>query len=121
VRIDFVTVLRQAEFRQRAYRFFIDLIHASHPRRLRLLMRLGLGDPADTGRLWALVGPLSAAAQNLPGAHVRIEPEFMDSVLEVRADGQLRLVPLQLICLAIAFVLSPPAIRAWRIVRSGHA
>ncbi|UCH46502.1 MAG: DUF2953 domain-containing protein [Betaproteobacteria bacterium] len=119
--LNFVAVLKQAEFRRRAYRFAKDLIHAVHVQRLRLLMRLGLGDPADTGRLWALVGPLSAMAQNLQSADVRIEPEFMDSVLEVRADGQLRLVPLQFLGLAIAFLLSPTSIRAWRTLRASHA
>ena len=120
-RPDFVAVLRRPEFRQRTYRFAKDLIHAVHLRRLRLLMRLGLGDPAETGRLWALVGPLSALARNLRSADVRIEPEFMDSVLEVQADGQLRLIPLQFLALATAFVLSPSSIRAWRTLSSSHA
>ena len=120
-RPDFVAVLRRPEFRQRTYRFAKDLIHAVHLRRLRLLMRLGLGDPAETGRLWALVGPLSALARNLRSADVRIEPEFMDSVLEVQADGQLRLIPLQFLALATAFALSPPSMRAWRTLSSSHA
>ena len=84
-------------------------------------MRLGLGDPADTGRLWAVVGPLSAAAQGLRGAEVRIEPEFMDSVLEFRAQGRLLVAPLQVMALAVSFALSPPTIRAWRTLRGGHA
>ena len=120
-RPNFVAVLRQAEFRQRAYRFARDLIQAVHLQKFRLLMRLGLGDPADTGHLWALVGPLSAMAQRLRSADVRIEPEFMDSVLEVQADGQLRLIPLQFLALTIAFVLSPPSIRAWRTLSGSHA
>ncbi len=120
-RPDFVAVIRQAQFRRRVYRFFKDLVRALHLQRLRLLMRLGLGDPADTGRLWALIGPLSAMAQNVRSAEVCIEPEFMDSVLEVQADGQLRLIPLQLLVLVFAFVLSPPSIRAWRTLRASPA
>lgn len=119
--LDFVAVLRQAPFRRRVYRFFKDLLNAVNLQRLKLLMRLGLGDPADTGRLWALLGPLSALAQNIDCAEVRIDPEFMDSTLEVRADGQLRLIPLQLLALATAFVLSPPSIRAWRTLRGTDA
>jgi hypothetical protein len=118
---NFIAVLKQAEFRQRTYRFAKDLIQAVHLQRFRLLMRLGLGDPADTGHLWALVGPLGAMAQRLRSADVRIEPEFMDSVLEVQADGQVRLIPLQFLALAIAFALSPPSIRAWRTLSGRHA
>lgn len=120
-RPDFVAVIRQAQFRRRVYRFFKDLVRALHLQRLRLLMRLGLGDPAETGRLWALMGPLSAMAQNVRSAEVCIEPEFMDSVLEVQADGQLRLIPLQLLLVVFAFVLSPTSIRAWRTLRASPA
>ena len=116
-----LALLRHAPFRQRASRFINDLIRAVHPRHFRLSMRLGLGDPADTGCLWALVGPLNAAAQNLRNAHVQIEPEFMDTVFEFQADGQMRFVPLHLLFLAIAFALSPQAIRGWRSLRGNHA
>jgi len=115
-----LAALRQAAFRRRVYRLVRDLVRAVHVHRLRLLMRLGLGDPADTGRLWAVVGPLNAVAQ-LRNAELRIEPEFMDPVLEFQADGRLRLVPLRFLILAIAFALSPPTIRAWRTLKGNHA
>lgn len=116
-----LAVLRQAAFRRRVLRFVADLLRAAHLRELALRLRLGLGDPADTGRLWALVGPLGAAAQSLRGADVSIEPEFIDPVLEFDARGRSLLVPLQILALAVAFVLSPPALRAWRTLRSGDA
>lgn len=116
-----LAVLGQTAFRRRAYRLVGDLVRAAHLGQLRLWMRLGLGDPADTGRLWAVVGPLSAAAQGLRGAEVRIEPEFMDPVLEFRAQGRLLVVPLQVMALAVSFALSPPSIRAWRTLKGGHA
>lgn len=109
-----LALLRQAAFRQRVYRLVADLAGAAHLRQLRLRMRLGLGDPADTGRLWAVVGPLNAMAQNLRDADVQIEAEFMDPVFEFRAHGRLLLIPLQLLTLAIGFALSPASIRAWR-------
>lgn len=115
-----LAALRQAAFRRRVYRLVRDLVRAVHLHRLRLLMRLGLGDPADTGRLWAVVGPLNAVAQ-LRNAELRIEPEFVDPVLEFQADGRLLLVPLRFLTLAIAFALSPPTIRAWRTLKGHHA
>ncbi len=114
-------VLRQADFRRRLWRFLSDLVAAARFRELRLRLRLGLGDPADTGRLWALLGPFAAAAQNLRNSDVRIEPEFIDAALELHAAGRLRLIPLQYVALAIGFVLSPVSVRAWRTLASDHA
>lgn len=114
-------LLRQAAFRRRVYRLVADLVRAAHLHRLHLRMRLGLGDPADTGRLWALVGPLNAVAQNLRNADVQIEAEYLDPVFEFQARGRLLLVPLQFLILTIGFALSPASIRAWRILKGHHA
>lgn len=120
-RPDFIAVLKQPAFRQRIYRFVKDVILAAHLQRLHLTLRLGLGDPADTGRLWAVMGPLSAMAENLRNARVRIEPEFMAERFEFDAGGKMRLIPLQLVMLTVAFALSPPSIRAWRTLSSSRA
>lgn len=120
-RLNVLAPLRQAAFRRRVYRLAADLASAAHLRRLHLRMRLGLGDPADTGRLWALVGPLNAVAQNLCGADVQIEAEYLDPVFEFQARGRLLLVPLQFLILAIGFALSPASIRAWRTMKGHHA
>ena len=117
----FLAVVRQADFRERTYRFIKDLVRTVDLQRLQLLLKVGLGDPADTGRLWVLLGPIGAALQNIRNTDVRLEPEFMDAVLEVQADGQVRLIPLQILALAITFVLSPPSMRAWRILRRARA
>jgi Protein of unknown function (DUF2953) len=116
-----LAMLRDAAFRRRVYRFATDLVAALHLRQLRLRMRLGLGDPADTGRLWAFVGPLNVWARNLRDVQLQIEPEFIDPVFEFQAHGRLRLIPLQLLILAIGFALSPVSIRAWRTLRGSDA
>lgn len=116
-----VAILRQAEFRRRVLRLLRDLVAAARFRELRLRLRLGLGDPADTGQLWAFLWPLATAAHNLRNADVRIEPDFIDAAFEFRAAGRLRLIPLQIIALAIGFILSPVSIRAWRRLASRHA
>ena len=117
---NFVAVFRQVEFRQRVYRLVKDLIRAAGLRQLRLRMRMGLGDPSETGFLWAFVGPLNALAQNLRNADVRLEPDFMDAVFEFHARGQARVLPLQLVGIAIGFALSPTSIRAWRTLRGNR-
>ncbi len=115
-----LALLRQEAFRRRAWRLLQDLLRALHVHDLALQLRLGLGDPADTGRLWAFVGPLGAALQARRNVHLDLQPEFGDAVLEYEARGRLTLVPLQFLMLAVAFALSPPSIRAWRTLRMDH-
>lgn len=118
---DVLAVLRQSAFRRRLYRLARDVGRAVHPHGLHLRLRLGLGDPADTGRLWGLLGPLSALARSVENADVRIEPDFTDAALDFEARGRFVLIPLRLMGLAIAFLLSPSTIRAWRTLRAGRA
>jgi hypothetical protein len=113
-----LAALRQATFRGRVYRLVGDLVRAIHVHRVRLRVRVGLGDPADTGLLWAVVGPVNAVAQ-WRDADIRIEPDFLEPVLEFHAEGGVAIVPLRFILPAIGFALSPPTIRAWRTLR-GH-
>jgi hypothetical protein len=113
------SALKQPAFRRRTYRFIKSLLRATHSHNLQLRIRIGLGDPADTGQLWALLGPVSAIAANLHHANVLIEPEFINTTIEFRSQGEFRLVPLEVILLVVAFMLSPPSLKAWRILRRG--
>ena len=115
-----LAVLRHAAFRRRLCRLAKDLVRAAHLRDLRVRLRLGLGDPADTGRLWAWMGPIRAAAQSLRRADVRIEPAFPDPACDLEMCGRMRPVPLQLLALAIVFALSPASIRAWFTLGARH-
>lgn len=76
-------------------------------------LRIGLGDPADTGRLWAIIGPIAGMAQNLRDIQLLIEPEFMDPLFEIESHGQIQFAPLRFIGLAVAFILSPTMIKTW--------
>lgn len=118
---DFFSVLRRADFRREIYRLVKDICRAVDLHELGFRMRLGLGDPADTGRLWAFVGPLNAAAQSLRNARIVIEPEFMEAVIEFDTNGRFRIVPLRFLALAVAFALSVPSRRAWRTLRGANA
>ena len=115
-----LSLLRESDLRRRLLRLLNDLVRAAHLDRLRLRARLGLGDPADTGLLWALVGPLSGAAQGLGAAQVQVQPEWVDPVFEFDAQGRVRFVPLQWLALILWFGLSPSAMRAWWRLRGGH-
>lgn len=116
-KFDPLPALRQKAFRQRLLRFARDLWCALHKRDLRLYLRVGLGDPADTGQLWALCGPLSGWLQTVEDASIELEPEFMDAVFEVDSSGRLSLIPLRLLYLALGLLVSPPFWRGLRQMR----
>lgn len=72
--------------------------------------RIGLGDPADTGLLFALIGPATAF---MGGSHrVRIEPSFGDDAkLQGYSRGTVRLRPIQLVPPFLKFFFSVTALR----------
>jgi hypothetical protein len=74
--------------------------------------RVGLGDPADTGLLFALIGP----ATSLPGSpflhQARVEPSFEgEAVFEGYSHGVVRLRPIQLAPPFLRFICSLVMIR----------
>lgn len=109
-----LSVAGDQPFRQRAVRFAGDLWRAVRKDNVRLRARLGLGDPADTGQLWAVVGPVAGLLSAVPGAAIAIEPDFVDPTFEVDGSGRIEVVPIQVIYLMLALLLSPSV---WRTVR----
>lgn len=102
-----LAALRKKSFRQRIFKFIRDFWHAIHKHDLRLRIRIGLGDPADTGQLWAMVGPVSGMLTTVQEASIEIEPEFIDTIFEFDSSGNIRIIPLQLVYLTIGLFLSP--------------
>ena len=110
-----MAAIRQAPFRRRMLRFVSDLWRTIHKKNVQLLVRLGLGDPADTGRLWAVLGPLSGMLARFRDIRVTIEPDFLDSTLEVDSSGTIRMIPLQIAIIVFGLLFSPPI---WRGIMS---
>lgn len=104
-------------FRRHIIKFIKRLLIATHAKNLYLKCHIGLSDPADTGRLWALIGPLSGLLKNLQIITIQIEPEFINEGIEIESHGNFQLIPLQFITLIIAFMFSPTTIHAWKILR----
>lgn len=113
-----LAALRERSFRRRIIKFFSDIWLAVRKTNVRLLVRLGLGDPADTGQLWAVVGPLTGMFAGITGVTIAMEPEFIESTFELDSSGTLRLVPLQLLYVALALLLSPAFWRGVLLMRT---
>lgn len=115
--LNFSGALRQKRVRSRLIRFVRDVWHAIKRDDFRLYTRIGLGDPADTGVLWTFTGPLSGILFAAEDADITIEPDFIDSGLELVSSGNIRLIPLQLLFLISGLLLSPAI---WRGLWTSH-
>ena len=114
----FMAAIRQASFRRRILRFVSDMWRAIHKKNVRLLVRLGLGDPADTGQLWAILGPLSGMLARLRDIRITLTPDFLDATLEVDSSGTLRIVPLRMVIIVLGLLFSPAVWRGIVLMRT---
>jgi len=103
-----LAAFRQPAFRRRLMRFISDLWQALQKKNVRLRVRLGLGDPADTGRLWAVVGPISGLLAGSREVSIAMQPDFFEPAFELDSSGTLRLIPAQLTYLLLGLLVSPP-------------
>ena len=110
--------IRQPAFRRRILRLTSDVWHAIHKKNVELLVRLGLGDPADTGQLWAVLGPLSGMLGQCRDIRIAIEPDFLEATLAVDSSGTIRVIPLRMVIIALGLLVSPPI---WRGVMAMRA
>ena len=115
---DFMAAIRQPAFRRRMFRFISDVWRAIHKKNVELRVRMGLGDPAGTGQLWAVLGPLSGMVSRLRDMRISIEPDFLDATLEVDSSGTVRMVPLQFAIIALGVLVSPAVWRGILSMRS---
>jgi len=111
--------LRHRPFRQRVLRLAMDLWRAVDRQNLQLDLRIGTGDPAETGQLWGVLGPISGMLQSLEDGRIRVTPEFVEAVFDFDGSGRLRVIPLQVLAIAIGLMFSPPVWRGLRAVRAG--
>ena len=109
--------IRQPTFRRRVLRFLGDLWAAFHKHDVRLRMRIGLDDPANTGQLWAVLGPISGALASVRSVAIVVDPDFQYETFELAARGRINIVPLQLLYLTVALCLSPALWRGIRAMR----
>ncbi len=88
--------------------------------RFHLEMIFGLDNPADTGFVYGCLSPLLVMA-GIRGLDVHCHPTFLDPGLRGVFQATIRLRPLLIAGTLVAFLLSPPVLRAaaagWRARR----
>ncbi len=85
-------------------------------RELAINLKLGLEDPADTGLVFALIGPATSFLRLPPRYQIRVQPSFYDeNVFEGYLRGVLRLQPIRLTGPLLRFIFSLTTLRIVRI------
>lgn len=101
-------ILRTRGLLKQIKRLLRDVLSSFKIRDLGADFRVGLGDPADTGLLFALIGPATVLFPH----GIRVEPSFEDeAVFEGYSYGTLRLQPIQLVTPFVRFVFSLATLR----------
>ena len=77
----------------------------------KLYLRLGLDDPADTGKLWGIMGPVSGILDYYSDNKIKIEPEFQDFAFDIDGTGSITIIPLEIILISLIFLLSPVTVK----------
>lgn len=113
-----LAAVRLRPFRQRVLRFVGDLWRSINKDNVSVRARIGLGDPADTGELWAILGPISGMVAGMNRVSIALQPDFADLVFEVDGRGRLRFVPLRIIGIFIGLLFSPAIWRGLRTMRA---
>jgi hypothetical protein len=84
-----------------------DLLRCLKIKNLDADIRVGLGNPDDTGMLFAFVGPPVALLGSSVPCSIKVRPAFEDEVtFEGHARGKIRLRPIQLFPPVLKFLFS---------------
>jgi hypothetical protein len=110
-------ILRTKGLLRRLRHLLTDTMSCLKIKELGANFRIGFDDPADTGMLFALIGP-AILFLNLASRHpIRVTPSFEDeTVFKGYFHGTLRLRPIQLIPPLVRFGFSLPAIKALKLL-----
>ena len=110
-------ILRTKGLLGRLRRLLSDTISCLKIKELGADFRIGFDDPADTGMLFALIGP-AILFLNLACRHpISVTPSFEDeTVIKGHFHGNLRLRPIRLIPPLVRFAFSLPTITALKLL-----
>ncbi len=111
------TLLTNSELRRRFGTMLSKLWQSVRKESVQVRIRVGTGDPAETGQLWAVGGPLSGWLRARFGPAVQLTPDFDDEVFEAQGSGRVSFMPSRLLGHILAFGFSPVV---WRGIRDAR-
>lgn len=102
-----VQILRGKGLLSQVRSLVIDMLRCLRVKEFNADIRIGLDDPADTGQLFALIGPAALFVRSIWQHPIRVVPSFeAEAVLEGYAYGTVCVQPIQLIPPFLRFVFS---------------
>ena len=101
-----VEILRARGFLSQLQKLIRDTFRCLEIKRLECDLRVGLDDPADTGLLFAVVGPITIFLGNSLFRRIRVWPSFEEAVFEGHAHGVIRVQPIKLFPPLMRFIFS---------------
>ena len=107
----FLAMFRARGFPRRLLRYVRDVLRTVHVRELEADLRVGLSDPADTGMLFALIGPAAVYLRAITPLDIRVQSDFQQAVFQGHFKGDLRVFPIQLLAVTVVFACSPATLR----------
>jgi hypothetical protein len=110
-----IAALTTRGFAQKLLKLMRDVLRIVKVRELKARVRIGLGDPAETGILFAVVAPTMIFVRSFSSADVLVEPDFEDEKLEGYCQGDIRAVPIKFVRPLVPFVFSRTT---WHAVRA---
>lgn len=100
------------DFLPKLLRFIRDAFRLLNIRKLKIHLRIGLDDPADTGMFFAAAGPTMVFLNRLPSVDIQIEPDFERESFRGHLQGDLRIIPIKLIRPVVLLIFSVATLRA---------
>lgn len=92
--------------------FVKKIVKCFHVKELAANLKVDLDNPADTGRLFAVLAPLNLAITYFLPYPVKIEPSFTgETIIAGYLNGAIKLIPIQIAASFIWFAFSLPFLR----------
>ena len=112
----FLAGIRTRGFPRHSLRFAKRMLRAIRVRELNLGLQVGLGDPAETGRLLGLMSPVAACIDAVPRFHMSVEPDFGEETFRAYCNGSVRIYPIRMVPPIVLFALSLTSFRGLKAI-----
>jgi len=114
---DFIRILRSKGLVKHLLRLIKDMGGCIRIKGLEGDLTFGLGDPADTGFLFAFIGPVAQFLNPYIHHRLSLRPSFAGQpAFEGYLEGTARLIPTSLVLPLTRFVFSPVTVKSAKVI-----